>query len=65
MVKILGVHYCYNKKLEKSFNNHIQQIDTILKIWSMRNLTLKGKISAFKTLAISKIRHLASVTVLP
>ena len=31
----------------------------------MRNLTLEGKIIIFKTLAISKIIHLASVTVLP
>ena len=31
----------------------------------MRNLTLEGKITIFKTLAISKIIHLASVTVLP
>ena len=31
----------------------------------MRNLTLKGKITIFKTLAISKIIHRASVTVLP
>ena len=31
----------------------------------MRNVTLEGKITIFKTLAISKIIHLASVTVLP
>ena len=31
----------------------------------MRNLTLEGKIAIFKTSAISKIIHLASVTVLP
>ena len=31
----------------------------------MRNLALEGKITIFKTLAISKIIHLASVTVLP
>ena len=31
----------------------------------MRNLTLEGKITIFKTLAISKFVHLASVTVSP
>ena len=31
----------------------------------MRNLTLEGNITIFKTLAISKIIYLASVTVLP
>ena len=64
-VKILGFHYSYNKKLEneEKFENHIQKIESVLKIWRMRNLTLEGKIIIFKTLAISKIIHLASVTV--
>ena len=43
----------------------MQKIETVLKIWRMRNLTLEGKITIFKTLAISKVIHLASVTVLP
>ena len=66
-VNILGVHYSYNKKLEneKNFKNHIQKIETVLNIWMMRNLTLEGKIPIFKTLTISKIIHLTSVTVLP
>ena len=66
-VQILEVHYFYNKKLEneKNFKNHIQKIETVLNIWMMRNLTLEGKIPIFKTLPISKIIHLASVTVLP
>ena len=66
-VKNLGVHYSYNKKLEseKNFKNHIQKIKNVLKIWRMRNLTLEGKITIFKTLAISKVIDLPSVTVLP
>ena len=66
-VKVLGVHYFYNKKLEneKNFKNYIQKIETVLKIWRMINVTLEEKITIFKTLAISKIIHLASVTVLP
>ena len=31
----------------------------------MRNLSIAGKITAFKTLAISKIVHLTSVKVIP
>ena len=56
-VKILGVHYSYNKELEneKNFKNYMQKIETVLKIWRMGNLTLEGKITIFKTLAISKI----------
>ena len=65
--KILGVHYSYIKKLEneKNFKNHIQKIETIFKNWRMRNLTLEGKITVFKTLAISKTIRLGLVTVLP
>ena len=41
----------------KQLQNSTQKIE--------ENLTLEGKITIFKTLAISIIRHLASVTVLP
>ena len=65
--KTVRVHYSYNKKLEneKNFKNHIRKIETVLKIWRMRNLTLEGKVTIFKILAISKIIDLASVTILP
>ena len=43
----------------------IKKIETVLKIWRMINLTLEGKITISKIFAISKIIHLASVTVLP
>ena len=36
-----------------------------MKIWRLRNLTIEGKITIFKAVAISKIIHLASETVLP
>ena len=66
-MKILGVHYSYNKKLEneKNFQNHIQKTESVSKIWRMGKLTFEGKITIFKILATSKIIHLASVTVLP
>ena len=49
-VKILGVHYSYNKKheKEKNFKNHVHKIETVLKIWKMGNLTLEGKITIIK-----------------
>ena len=50
---------------EKNFKNYIQKIEPVLKIWRMRSLTLEGKITIFKTLAISKIIHIPSVIVLP
>ena len=66
-LKILGIHFCYNKILqnEKNFITHVKNIEKILRVWRMRNLTLHGKITIFKTLAISKIVHLALVTTFP
>ena len=62
-IKILGIHYSYNKhiQVEKKFYDHVKAIETVLKAWRMRNLTLQGKITIFKTLAISKLVHLALV----
>ena len=66
-IKSLGISYSYNEKLahEKNFMNYIIRIHSILKIWGTRNLTLEGKINIFKTLAFSKIIHLALVANVP
>ena len=63
-VKILGVHFSYNKNLEqdKNFSDHIIKIENILKLWRMRQLTLEGRITVFKSLAISKVIHLLLIT---
>ena len=62
--KVLGIHFSYNKKLEteENFIRHVRKIEKVLKLWRMRNLTLEGKITIFKTLAISKIIHVSLVT---
>ena len=67
VIKILGIYFSYNKKLEleKNFLNHIAKIQNILKLWKLRNLTIEGRIVAFKSLAISKLIHLALVTEIP
>ena len=59
-VKILGVHFSYNKKLErdKNFSEHILKIESILKLCHMRQLTLEGRITVFTSIAISKVIHL-------
>ena len=66
-VKILGVHFSYNKKLEHemNFQSHIVKIESVLRVWRMRNLTIEGKVLVFKSLAISKIVHLSLVTTVP
>ena len=62
-VKILGIHFSYNKKIEneENFIKLIKKIENVLKIWRIRNLTVQDKITIFKTLAISKVIHLALV----
>ena len=66
-VKILGIHFSYNKKIEneENFIELIKKIEKVLKIWRIRNLTVQGKIAFFKTLAISKIIHLTYDTNVP
>ena len=55
VIKILGIYFSYNKKLEqkKNFLNHIVKIQNTLKLWKLRNLTIEGRIDVFKSLAIS------------
>ena len=67
VIKILGIHFSYNKKLEqeKYFLNHIVKIQNTLKLWKLRSLTIEGRIVVFKSLAISKLIHLALVTEIP
>ena len=67
VIKILGIYFSYNKKLEqeKNFLNHIVKIQNTLKLWKLRNLTNEGRIIVFKSLAISKLIHLALVTEIP
>ena len=48
-IKILGIHYSYNKKLEndENFKQYIAKIENLLKLWRVRNLSLEGKITVF------------------
>ena len=49
-VKIVGIHFSYNKKIEieDNFIKLIKKIENVLKIWRIRNLTVQGKIIMFK-----------------
>ena len=59
-IKILGVHFSYNQKLktQKNFVKSITNMQNVLNLWRMRNITLQGKIVIFKTLALSKTVYL-------
>ena len=56
-IKILGIYFSYNKtflqknNFERVFNN----MDTVLNMWTPRNLTIYGKISVLKSLAMAKL----------
>ena len=49
-VRILGIHFSYNKKPEeeKNFSNYMAKIENVLKAWRMRDLAMEGKIALFK-----------------
>ena len=66
-IKILGVYYSYDKNLEnqENFINLVLKIEKHLRLWRMQNLSVAGKITVFKTVAISNIVHLALVKVIP
>ena len=62
-VKILWVHISYNKKIQDdlNFTKIIKSLWSVTKLWCMRKLTLEGKTTIFKSLANSKIVHLAII----
>ena len=66
-IKILGIHFSYNKKFQDDMNfcDTIKNISNVTKLWRMQNLSLEGKITVFKTLAVSKIVYLALLTTVP
>ena len=66
-MKILVTRSSYNKKIEneENFIKLIKKIENVLKIRRTRNVTVQGKITIFKTLAIFKVIHLALVTNVP
>ena len=57
LLKTLGIHFSYDKKIEneENFIKLIKKIENVLQIWRIRNLTVQGQITIFKTLAIFKI----------
>ena len=58
---------CQPKQLEndENFKKCKAKIENVLKLRRARNLSLKGKITVFKSLALSKITHLALVKTIP
>ena len=55
-IKILGVHYSYNREVadNKNFSELRKSMKTVLNIWRQWYLTLGDKIQVFKSLIASK-----------
>ena len=64
---ILGTHFSYNRKLieKKTFYTTVSNIQRVLRIWKMKNLTPERNIVTFKTLAMSKIAFQSLITTVP
>ena len=60
-MKILGVHFSYNKNLgqDKKFSEHTVKIESIV---AHVTVNVKRKITVFKSLAISKVIHVLRIT---
>ena len=65
-IKILGIHYPYNKQPEndENFKKYIAKIENVFNFWRARNLSLELKITVLRSLALSKITHLALVKII-
>ena len=66
-IKILGIHFSYDKKVtqQNNFDRVFSNLETIINIWKGRYLTLYGKSVVLKTLAIPKILYVTSVLEVP
>ncbi len=65
--KTLGIWFSLDNDVmyEKNFNNNIEKISCQLNIWKQRGLSLKGKITVLKSLAVSKIIYISSMLPVP
>lgn len=60
--KCLGIYVGYNRKTcdERNWTEKLNNIEILLETWKQRQLTLFGKITILKTLAVPKITHTAT-----
>ena len=66
-VKIIGISFSYDKAIQNELNFRMtnSKIKTVLKLWRMGKLSLEGKITVFKSLAITKMVYLSLLTNIP
>ena len=66
-IELLGITITTDEKksVEKHFSPRVRAIENILKQWSRRKLSLKGKITVINALVVSLIVYPASVLITP
>ena len=57
---LLGINFTLNVEdiLIYNFDSKIKQIQNVIKLWSLRKLTVLGRVTIIKTLIIPKLTHL-------
>ena len=62
LIKCLGIFFGYdiNKRNQLNFHDNIKKLKCLLNIWKPRSLSLLGKITIIKSLAISKLLYVVS-----
>ena len=63
----LGIHFLNNDtvSLKKNFDQRLISMENLLNLWYARNLTLHGRITILKSLALSKLVYNTSILSLP
>ena len=59
---LLGIEFQNNLEgMDKNFDSKVEDIEKLLNCWINRTLTVYGKLNVIKSLALSKLSHLALV----
>ena len=64
-IKILGINYTYSSELQmiNNFDKCQENFISSLRYWKFRNLSLYGRVTILKTLAIPKIKYICNVLI--
>jgi hypothetical protein len=66
-IKLLGITISGDKNIEKeeNFNDKVQSMDVLTRIWCSRNLSMKGKLTIINSLLIPKLIYPSTILEVP
>ena len=66
-VKVLGIWISkdFDEMLKINFDERIEKLNTLLNIWSQRNLTIKGRITILKAKALPLVTYVSTCLYVP